>query len=138
MARILQTILKIRLSLLFSCKVVSDSLQLHRQQHQAPLSSTISWSLLKLMFIESLMPSSHLILCCRLLLQPSAFPSIRVFSNESTLRIRWPKYWRFSISPSNECSELISFRTDLFDLFAVQGTLKKSQLCTKHRASHFP
>ena len=136
MARILQTILKIWL-VLFSRKVVSDALQLHRQQHQAPLSSTVSRSLLKLMFIESLMPSNHLILCCPLLLQPSAFPSIRVFSNEPTLSIQWPKYWRFSISPSSGSSELISFRTDLFDLLVVHGTLKKSQLCTKHRASHF-
>ena len=138
MARIFQTILKLRLVSLFSCKVVSDSLQLHRQQDQAPLFSTISWSLLKLMFIEALMPSSHLVLCCRFLLQPLAFPSIRIFSNESALRIRWPKYWRFRISPSNGCSELISFRTDLFDLLTVQGTLKKSQLYTKHHASHFP
>ena len=83
-------------------------------------------SLLKLMFIESVMPSSHLILCCPLLLSPSIFPSIRVFSNESVLHIKWPKYWSFSfsISPSNEYSGLISFRMDWLDLFAVQGTLK--------------
>ena len=87
---------------------------------------TNSWSLLKFMFIESVMPSSHLILCCPLLLLPSIFPSIRVFSNESVLRIRWPKYWSFSfsISPSNEYSGLISFRMDRLDLLAVQGTLK--------------
>ena len=78
------------------------------------------------MSIESVMPSNYLILCCPLLLSPSIFPSIRVFSNESVLRIRWPKYWSFSfsISPSNEYSGLISFRIDWFDLLAVQGTLK--------------
>ena len=82
--------------------------------HQASLSFTISWSLLKLMSIELMMPSNHLILCCPLLLLPSIFSSIRVFSNESVLRIRWPEYWNFSfsISPSNEYSGLISFRTD--------------------------
>ena len=84
-----------------------------------------AWSLLKLMSMESVMPSNHLILCCPLLLLPSIFPSVRVFSNESTLRIRWPKYWSFSvsISPSNEYSGLISFMIDWFDL-AVQGILK--------------
>ena len=84
------------------------------------------WSLFKLMPIESVMPSSHLILCCLLVLLPSIFPSIRVFSNESALRIRWPKFWSFSfsISPSNGYSELISFRIDWLDLLAVQGTLK--------------
>ena len=94
--------------------------------HQASLSITNSQSLLKLMSIELVMPSNHLILCCPLLLPPSIFPSIRVFSNESTLHIRWPKYWSFSfnISPSNENSGLISFRTDWLDLLAVQGTLK--------------
>ena len=93
---------------------------------QASLSFTISWSLLKLRSIELMMPSSHLILCCLLLLPPSIFPSIRVFSNESVLRIRWPKYWSFSfnISPSNEYSGLISFRMDWLDLLAVQGTLR--------------
>ena len=82
--------------------------------------------LLKLMSIELVMPSNHLILCCPLLLLPSIFPSIRVFSNESALGIRWPKYWSFSfnISPSNEHPELISFRMDWLDLLAVQGTLK--------------
>ena len=85
-----------------------------------------SWSLLKLMSIESVMPSNHLILCHPLLLPPSIFPSVRVFSNESVLCIGWPKYWSFSfnISPSNEYSGLISFRMDWLDLLAVQGTLK--------------
>ena len=93
---------------------------------QASLSITNSWGLLKLMSIESVMPSNHLILCRPLLLLPSVFPSIRVFSNESALLIRWPKYWSFSfgISPSNEYSGLISFRMDWLDLLAVQGTLK--------------
>ena len=93
---------------------------------QASLSITNSWSLLKPMSIESVMPSNHLILCCPLLLPPSIFPNIRVFSNESVLRIRWPKYWSFSfsISPFNEYSGLISFRMDWLDLLAVQGTLK--------------
>ena len=93
---------------------------------QASLSFTISWSLLKLTSIESVMPSNHLILCCPLLLLPSIFPNIRVFSNKSCLCIQWPKNWsfRFSISPSNEYSRLISFRMDLFDFLAVQGTLK--------------
>ena len=94
--------------------------------HQASLSITNSWSLLKLMSIESVMPSNHLILCRHLLLLPSIFPRIRVFSNESVLPIRWPKYQSssFSISPFNDCSELISFRMDWLDLLAVQGTLK--------------
>ena len=93
---------------------------------QASLSMTNSWSLLKLMSIESVMPSSHLILCCPLLLLPPIPPSIRVFSNESALRMRWPKYWSFSfsVSPSNEHPGLISFRMDWLDLLAVQGTLK--------------
>ena len=93
---------------------------------QASLSITNSWSLLKLMSTEPVMPSNHLILCRPLLLLPSIFPSIRVFSNESALCIRWPKYWSFSfnISPSNECSGLISFRMAWLDLLAVQGTLK--------------
>ena len=90
---------------------------------QASLSIPNSWSLLKLMSIESVVPSNHLILC-RPLLLPSIFPSFRVFSNESALRIRWPKHWRFSISLSNEYSGLISFRVDWLDLLAVQGTLK--------------
>ena len=92
----------------------------------ASLSIANSWSLLKLISIESVTPSNHLILCCPLLLQPSIFPSIRVFSNESVLYIRWPKYWSFSfsVSPSNEHPGLISFMMDWLDLLAVQGTLK--------------
>ena len=94
--------------------------------HQASLSFTVSQSLLKLMSIELMMPSNHLILCHPLLLLPSIFPSIRVFFSESALCIGWPKYWsfRFSVSPSNEYSGLISFRTDCLDLLAVQRTLK--------------
>ena len=94
--------------------------------HQASLSITNSWSLLKLMSIELVIPSNHLILCHPLLLSLSIFPSIRVFSNESVLHIRWLKHWSFSfsISPSNEYSGLISFRIDWFDLLAVQWTLK--------------
>ena len=93
---------------------------------QASLSIPTSWSLLKLMPIELVMPSNHLILCHPLFFLPSIFPSIRVFSNESALCIRWPKYWSFSFSigPSNEYSGLISFRMDWLDLLAVQGTLK--------------
>ena len=87
---------------------------------------TNSWNLLRVMYIRVVVPSNHLILCCALLLKPSIFPSIRVFSNESVLCIRWPKYWSFSfsISPSNEYSGLIFFRIDWLDLLAVQGTLK--------------
>ena len=94
--------------------------------HQASLSVTNSQSLLKCMSIESVMPSNHLILCRPLLLLPSIFPSIRVFSHESVLHTRWPKYWSFSfsISPSNEYSGLISFRINWLDLLTVQGTLK--------------
>ena len=94
--------------------------------HQASLSITISQSLLKFMPIVLVMPANHLILCCSLLLLPSILPNIRVFSNELVLHIRWPKYWRFrfSISPSNEYSGLISFRIDWLDLLAAQGTLK--------------
>ena len=94
--------------------------------YQAFLSITNSWSSLKLISTESVMPSNHLILCCPILLLPSILPSIRVFSNDSVLRIRWPKYWNFSfkISPSNVYSRLISFRMDWLDLLAVQGTLK--------------
>ena len=112
-------------SVQFSHSVVSNSLQPHELQHTR-LPITNYQSLLKLMSIKSVMPSNHLILCCPLLLPPSIFPSIRVFSNESALRIRWPKYWSFSfsISPSNEYSGLISFRIDWSDLLAVQETLK--------------
>ena len=95
---------------------------------QASLSFTNSQSLLKLMSIEPMMPSNHLILCHPLLLPPSIFPSIRVFSNKSVLRIRWPKYWSFSFSPSNEYSGLISFRIDQCDRLAAQGTVQESSL----------
>jgi len=110
----------------FSPSVVSDSVTPWTAVHHVSLSITNSQSLLKLMSIESMMPSNHLILCHPLLLLPSIFPRIRVFSNESTLHIRWPKYWSFSfsISPSNEYSGLISFRIDWFDLLVLQGTLK--------------
>ena len=96
--------------------------------HQGSLSFAVSQSLLKLVFIELIMPSNQLILCCPLLLLPFIIPSMRVFSSESVLHIRWPKYWSFSfsISPSSEYSGLISFRIDWFDLLAVQGTLKSS------------
>ena len=106
---------------------------------QASLSITNSWSLLKLMSIESAMPSNHLILCNPLLLPPSIFPSIRVFSSESALHIRWPKYWSFSfsISPSNEYSGLIFFRIHWFDLLAVQGTLKSLLQHHSSKASIF-
>ena len=104
--------------------------------HQASLSITNSRSLTKPVSIKSMMPSNHLILCCPLLLLPSIFPSIRVFSNESALRIRWPKYWSFSfnISPSNEHPGLISFRMDWLDLLAVQGTLRS--LLQHHSSRH--
>ena len=121
-------------SVQFSCSVVSDSLRPHEPQPpcppcQASLSITNSRSPPKPMSIVLVMPSNHFILCCSLLLLPSIFPSIRVFSNESALCIRWPKYWSFSfnISPSNEHSGLISFRMDWLDLLAVQGTLKSLQ-----------
>ena len=111
----------------FSLSVMSDSLRPHElQQARPPSSITNSRSSLKLTSIESVMPSSHLILGRPLLLLPPIPPSIRVFSNESTLRMRWPKYWSFSfsISPSNEYPGLISFRMDWMDPLAVQGTLK--------------
>ena len=112
--------------LLSSCSVMSDSVTPWTAASRASLSFTTSWNMLKLMSIESVMPSNHFILCHPLFLLPSVFPSIRVFSNESTLLIRWSKYWSFSfsISPCNEYSELILFRIDWFDLLAVQGTLK--------------
>ena len=110
--------------LLFSHSVGSNSLTPWTATHQASLSFTISQSLLRLKSIESVMPSNHLIFCCLLLLLPSIFPSIRVFSNESALRIRWPKYWSFSINLGNKYSGLISFKIDWFDLLAVQGSLK--------------
>ena len=110
----------------FSRSVMFNSMTPWTEACQASLSITSSWSLLKLMSIESVMPSNHLILCHPFALSPSIFPSIRVFSNESALRIRWPKYWSFSfnISLSNEHSGLISFRMDWFDLLAVQVALK--------------
>ena len=109
----------------FSRSVMSDSVTPWTAACEASLSVTNSWSLLKLMSIESVMPSNHLILC-RPLLLPSVFPRIRIFSNVSVLCIRWRKYWsfNFSISPSSEYSGLISFGIDCFDLLAVQGTLK--------------
>ena len=113
--------------MLFSCSVMSDSLQPPRTAaRQASLSFTISERLLKLMSIKSVIPYNHLIFCRPLLLWPSIFPSIRVFSSKSVLCIRWSKYWSFSfsISPSKEYSGLISFRFDWFDLLDVQGTLK--------------
>ena len=107
---------------------MSNSLQPHGLQHIRLPSITNSLSLLKLMSLESVMPSNHLILCHPLLRLPSIFPSIRVFSNESVLHIRWPNYWgfSFSISPSKESSGLISFRMDWLDLLTAQGTLKSS------------
>ena len=111
----------------YCCSVAQSCLPLcdpWTAARQAPLSFTISWSLLKLMSIESVMPSNHLILSLLLLLLPSIFPSIGVFSSESALRIKWPEYWSFSFSPSSEYSGLISFRIEWFDLPAAQGTLK--------------
>ena len=104
---------------------------------QVSLTFTISWNLLKLMSIELMMPSNHLILCHTFLFWPSIFPRNRVFSNESALRIRWPKYWSFTINPSNEYSGFISFRIDWFDLFAAQGTSLESSSTTiqKHQFS---
>ena len=116
------------LALLLSHSVVSDSTTLWTAARQASLSFTSSQSLLRLMSIESVMLSNHLILCHPLLLLPSIFPNIKLFSSESALLIRWPTYWKFtftfSISPSNEYSGLISFRIDWFDLLAVQRILK--------------
>ena len=108
---------------LFS-SVTSDSATPRIAARQASLSITNSWSSRKLMSVESVMPSNHLVFCRPLLLLPSIFPSIRVFLNESALHIRWPKYWSFSFSPSKDYSGLISFRMDWLDLLAAQGTLK--------------
>ena len=108
----------------FSRSVVSNSETPWTAASQASLSITNSWGLIKLMSIELVMPSNHLILCHPLFLLPSIFSSIRVFSNELVLHSRWTKYWSFSISPSNEYSGLISFKIDWFDLLEVQGTLK--------------
>ena len=117
------------ISVQFSRSVVSDSATPWTAARQASLSVTNSRSPPKHMSIESVMPSNHLILCRPLLLMPSIFPSIRVFSNESALLIMWPKCWNFSfsLSPSNEYLGLISFRIDWFDLFAIRGTLKSLQ-----------
>ena len=113
-------------SVQFSRSVVSDSGTPWTAARQASLSITNSQSLLKFMSIKLVMPPNHLIFCCPVLLPPSVFSSIRVFSNESVLHIRWPKYWSFSfnITPSNEYSGLLSFRLNWLDLLAVQGTLK--------------
>ena len=121
--------------LLFSSSVVSDSVTPRTAACQASLSFTISQSLFKLMFLESVMPSNHLILCCPLLLLQSIFPSIRVFSNELPFHIRWPKDHSFSISPSKEIPGLISFRMDWLDLLAVQGTLKSLLQLQNSKAS---
>ena len=110
--------------MLLSCSVLTNSLQLHGLTHAMLPCPSLSPSLLKLISIESMMPSNHLLLYCPILLLPSIFPSITVFSSVLALHIRWPKYWSFSISPSNEYSGLISFRIDLFVLLAVHGTLK--------------
>ena len=127
----------------FSCSVVSDFLRPHGLQHaRLPCPSLTvracsnSLSLLTLMSIKLVMPSNHFILCHPFLLLPSIFPSVRVFSNESALQIRWPKYWSFSfnINPSSEYSQLISFRTDWLDLLEVQGTLKS--LLQHHGSKH--
>ena len=127
------------LSVQFSHSVVSDYATPWIAARQASLSITSSRSLLRLMPIESVMPSSHLILCRPLLLLPPIPPSIRVFSNEWTLHMRWSKYWSFSfsISPSNEHPELISFRMDWLDLLAVQGTLKSLLQHHRSKASIF-
>ena len=124
---------KLEFSVQFSCSVATP----WTAARQASLSNTNSWRLLKLMSIESVMPSKRLILCYPLLLPHSIFPSIRVFSNDSALRIRWPKYWSFScsISPSSEYSGLISFRRDWLDLLAVQETLKSLLLHHSSKAS---
>ena len=123
------------LSVQFSCSVVSESLRPHGLQHSRPPCPSPTPSLLKLMSIELVMPSNHLILYCPLLLLLSVFPSIRVFSNESVLPIRWPKYrsFSFSISPSNEYSGLISFRIDWFDLLAVQEALKSTYILQRYK-----
>ena len=130
----------LKYSVQFSCSIVSDSLWPYESQHtQASLSITNSRSLLKPMSIKSVMPSNHLILCRPLFLLPPIHPSIRVFSNELTLHMRWPKYWSFSfnISPSNKHPGLISFRMSWLDLLAVQGTLKSLLQHHSSKASIF-
>ena len=123
-----RTLESISVSVQFSCSVVSDCVTPWTAAHQASLSIANSWSLLKPMSIESVMPSNHLILCHPFLLPPSIFPGIKVFSNESVLRMRWPKYWsfNFSISPSVNIQDWFpeSIRMDWLDLLAVQATLK--------------
>ena len=114
--------------------VMSDSATPWTTAHEASLSITNSQSSPKLMHIESVMPSNHLILCHPLLLLPPIFPSIRVFSNVLALHIRWPKYWGFSINPSSENSGLVSFRIDWFDLLAVQGILESLLQCHNSKA----
>ena len=123
---VLHTISAVEFSSVQSLSRVQLSATPWTAAHQASLSITNSWSLPKLMPIESVMPSNSLILCCPLLLLPSIFSNIRVFFSQSVLHIRWPKYWRFSlnISPSSEHPGLISFKMDWLDLLAVQGTLK--------------
>ena len=123
-SRLMPGLLTHRISSIQSLSCVQLFATLWTAAHQVSLSITNSQSLLKLKSIELVMPSNHLILFRPLLLLPSIFPSIGVFSNESVLRIKWPKYWSFSICPSNEYSGLISCRTDWFDLLAVQGPLK--------------
>ena len=118
-------------SVRFSCSVMSNSLQPHGPEHaRPPCASPTSRVYSNSHPLESVMTSNHLILCCPLLLLPSIFPTIRVFSNESALHIRWPKYWSFSfsISSSSEYSGVTSFRTDWFDLLSVQGTLKSTTI----------
>ena len=123
----------------FSCSAMANSATPWTAAWQASLSITNSWSLIKLMSIESVMPSNHLVLCYPLVLLPSIFPSISAFSNESVLRIRWPKYWSFSfsISSSKKYSGLISFRIDWLDLLTVQGTLKSLLQHHSSKASIF-
>ena len=122
------------LLLLLSHSVMSNSATPWTAARQASLSFTISQSLHKLMSFELMSPSSHLVFCCPLLLLPSIFPSIRVFSNKSALCIRWPKYWNFSINPPNEYWGLVSFRIYWFDFFGVQRTLKS--LPQHHNSKH--
>ena len=126
-------------SVKFSHPVVSDSATTWTAACQASLSITNAWSLLKLMSIESVLPSNHLILCFPLLLLPSLFLSTRIFSKKSVLHIRWPKDWSFSfsISPCNEYSGLISFGMDWFDLLEVQGTLQVSSPTPQLKSSNF-
>ena len=125
--------------LLFNCKGMADSATPWIATCQTSLSFTISQSFLKLMSIELVMPSNYLILCCPLLLLLSIFPSIRIFSNETALHIRWTKYWKFnfSVSPSNEYSGLISFRIGWFDLLEIQGTLRSLLQYHSSKASIF-